>query len=619
MAANPPPPTHSDLIIIGAGLYGLSFARTYLSLHPDREILILEASTHIGGVWARDRVYEDFWTQTPKGILEFGDVPMGDVPPEDEVLGFFRAKHVSAYLERCCDGGIGEGGESLRGRVRFGRRVGRVWKGREGAWWVGCVVGQEGEGGQEVFVAPRLVDASGLSSVPSWPAFAGRVGRCREVFHRDFAEYERKLDRGASDAPAEDVVVVGGAKSAADVAYSLCKRGQRVTWLIREAGSGPAAFLPAKGKGGYRNSNESFYTRIVSLFLVSIFSAGTGFPRLGQFLNRTRIGRWLVQAMWKKVDRDAHMTAQYDREDGRPNGFYKLKPDHEIFWQNDSSGINQRSDFFEVIATQCKVIRSDVSVEKTEQSGNGLQLADGTTLHPDTIVYCTGWRDGAQSYFDEEQAASLGLPSLPKTINPKSAAKWQHLESTAEREVLDSYPILDSDWARSQPAFKQANLDNKPTQEGPTNPEVPTSPYRLYKSIVPIPDPSILFLGRVMLGNHFRAAEAQALFACAVLDGHTEDGASGFRLPPKEAMERDVAKTVAWCRRRYLLKGLRGNWFYWDLVPYTDMLLAELGLRSHREGGWWRDLVGTCWARDLRGLVEEYRGRYLAGKGEDGG
>jgi hypothetical protein len=45
-------------------------------------------------------------------------------------------------------------------------------------------------------------------------------------------------------------------------------------------------------------------------------------------------------------------------------------------------------------------------------------------------------------------------------------------------------------------------------------------------------------------------------------------------------MEKEVAMSIAWCRRRYLPKGELGHWLYFDLVPYTDALLQQLGLES---------------------------------------
>lgn len=44
-----------DLIVVGAGIYGIQVARTYLELHPARSVAILEASDSVGGVWSNGK------------------------------------------------------------------------------------------------------------------------------------------------------------------------------------------------------------------------------------------------------------------------------------------------------------------------------------------------------------------------------------------------------------------------------------------------------------------------------------------------------------------------------------------------------------------------------------
>lgn len=46
------PSESADLVIIGAGIYGIQVARTFLELHPTRNVVILESSKCIGGVWS---------------------------------------------------------------------------------------------------------------------------------------------------------------------------------------------------------------------------------------------------------------------------------------------------------------------------------------------------------------------------------------------------------------------------------------------------------------------------------------------------------------------------------------------------------------------------------------
>ena len=65
----------------------------------------------------------------------------------------------------------------------------------------------------------------------------------------------------------------------------------------------------------------------------------------------------------------------------------------------------------------------------------------------------------------------------------------------------------------------------------------------------------------------------------------------------------------AFSRRRYPSRGAAGDYLFFELVWYTDRLLEEVGLRSHRKG-WWKDWVEPCLAADLKGAKGEYRRKY---------
>lgn len=174
--------------------------------------------------------------------------------------------------------------------------------------------------------------------------------------------------------------------------------------------------------------------------------------------------------------------------------------------------------------------------------------------------------------------------------DPKKEAHWQYLKEIADTKILARFPHL----ARPPPYHKA-----EPTH----------TPFRLYKAMIPVTEPvdhSIAFLGKMVVGNNFRTAEVQALWAVAYLDGK-------IKLDPG-LMEEDVAMTVAWNRRRYLNKGQLGSWFYFDVVAYTDMLLEELGLSSHRKKGPIGNLMDPCFAGDLKDLASEYKKRISLSK-----
>jgi hypothetical protein len=398
------------------------------------------------------------------------------------------------------------------------------------------------------------------------------------LHHKDFAKWERDQDHTRK----LRIIVLGGAKSAADVAYSCAKAGHHTTWLVRRSGSGPAAFATAKGSLWYKNSNEAFYTRFISLFICSLFSFGHGYDRILRWIHSTVPGQTLLQRIWRRINMKAWQEADYDRPDGKEKGFHNLKPDTELFWQNDSTGINQRADFFDVIAKKVTVVREDI----LQMCDNGMVLMDDTVVEADTVICATGWKI-ERPYYEKATAATLGLPVDVDSVDCNLEAHWNELLDGVVRDVHHALPILDSKWANTSTDSTRNRTD--------------LTPFRLWKSIVPLHDQSIIFVGKLMLGNHFRNAEVQALFACAVLSGILE-------LPPLDVREHDVARTIAWCRKRYPYgKGKLAHWFYWDMVPYTDMLLAELGLHSHRKAGIWNDLFRPCFATDLTGLIDELK------------
>lgn len=211
----------------------------------------------------------------------------------------------------------------------------------------------------------------------------------------------------------------------------------------------------------------------------------------------------------------------------------------------------------------------------------------------DVLVFCTGWAPISPLYAPL-LAEKLGLPvelnrcaDVTKSEEQKDLRRVTHSwNDTKDEMILDRFPML-----RKPPKFKAARPSH--------------TPFRLYKAMVPHATQeshSVIFLGKLVVGNNFRAAEVQALWAVAYLDGNLQ--------LDDPTIEREIDETVAWCRRRYLNKGKLGSWFYFDIIDYTDMLLAQLGLKSHRQKGWLKNFFGPCNAADLKKLVREYQSLY---------
>jgi len=260
-----------------------------------------------------ERIYDAFWTQTPIGMAEFSDRPMLPPPPlEDQYYGFFPARYVTAYLEAYVNNHI-YNGRTLRDRIELNVQVRKIERTSGDRWRISC------RGGREI-EASKLVDATGMTSLPNIPQLRGEEEfRGKMVHHKDFGRLgDLRTVKG------QNLVVLGGGKSAADVAYSAVKAGKSVSWIIRENGAGPAALLAAEGKWPYANSNEGFYTRFVAAFLPNPFKEES---YLSVFLHRTRVGRWLVRSMWEGIDKDQRRKVDYRRVEGREKGFDNLEPD----------------------------------------------------------------------------------------------------------------------------------------------------------------------------------------------------------------------------------------------------------------------------------------------------
>lgn len=566
-----------DLLIIGAGIYGIQAARTYLTIHATHNILILEADDAPGGVWSKKRMYPQFITQSPLDIWEFSDKPLSlnDEEAKNTFHEHFPAEAFARYLEEYIDGHIFDG-KSLRSCILCNSRVEKLIR-NDNVWLATTST-------KNTYTARKVIDATGLTSLPKIPKLDGSFSfRGLQLHSRDFG-----LHSPAILIPQTRIVIIGGGKSAGDMAYACAKAGvKEINWVIRRSGNGPAAYIPADVPiKKYGNSNAAFHTTIMSSILASVYVPETWWT---WFLYRTFIGRFVHKLIWKGLQLDAYSRAKYDR--ANETGFKNLKPDGDMsmFWQVAGSGVNQRPDFFDLLAERVHVYRQDIA----RLTPNGIILADGTSLAADAIIYATGWLS-TTPYLDPKTAHALGHTASLTATDDDDDDRWTALENQAETQILQRFPIL-----ASPPPF--------PT---PTpSPPPPPSPFRLYRSIfptAPCSPPSIAFLGRTVLANHTYTAEVQALYCISVLDGVTP-------LPSQYDMETDVARVNAWMKRRYPTQGGSGNFLFFDVVGYTDLLLGDLDMGYVREA---RGLWGPMRAGALREMVERYLGRVGRGEGK---
>lgn len=179
------------------------------------------------------------------GTAEGSDVRMPRPPEDDIYYEFFKAKHTSNYVEKYVDYHR-FADQSLRDRIRFGFEVNTIKK--SGNVWIVT-------GDTAVFCASKIIVASGLTSTPSMPELPGSDHFEAPVIYQQNYGQSSIL----SSAELQNVTVIGGGKSAADMVYASVKAGKSVSWIIRASGTGPAFFVSVKGKGPYKRFPNWFH------------------------------------------------------------------------------------------------------------------------------------------------------------------------------------------------------------------------------------------------------------------------------------------------------------------------------------------------------------------------
>ncbi|ESZ98416.1 hypothetical protein SBOR_1197 [Sclerotinia borealis F-4128] len=568
-----------DIIVIGSGLSGLAFARFYLDIHPEANLLILEQDCCLGGVWSSKRSYDEFWCQSGRRMSGFSDVPLS--VPEDAPLYYdtFKAKYVTKYLGEYAHN-HSYNGETLFSRIYFNHSVDGIDK-ADDIWQV-TITYQKPllKSSLLTWRCPKLVVATGRTSFPKMPSFAYDplldIGPIRH--HKYFGALSQA--RIPWTGSIRHVIILGGGKSAADMVYESVKKGQKVSWIIRKSGEGPALLFPAPGHGRYKNSVESSATRMKAFFSPSPFMQNSWwFSLIRAICYRTRIG---INYMVKRIDtvnQYCRNMAGYETRPGALPTFRLLDFTTSAFWCTGPVGLVQHDDFWDTIAKNVRIYRNDV----ISYRDNIITLDDDTELFADEFLLGTGW-DTKHRMFSPALGQSLGLPHFPVVQNQKETDLWKQLHEDADRQVIANFPLL-----KHPPPHREPSPSTTTTQ-------------KLYKGIAPLEDPSIAFLGAIDISNSFRAAETQAIWTTAYFDGN-------INLPPLEQMQKEVAYMHAFSQRRYPTRGQKGDCFFFELVWYTDALLHEVGLSSHRKG-WWADLVEPCLASDLKGMKDEYKKKY---------
>ncbi|KAJ5355551.1 monooxygenase [Penicillium cataractarum] len=570
----------ADLAIIGAGWHGLAAAKSALALDPSVNLVVLDSAASVGGVWAEERLYAELRTNNLLGSYEYSDFPMRDnvpslVKPGEHMSGRAMHEYLKAYAAHF----------GILDRIKLNYKV-------------DSKLGHEKS---NTIRTRKLILATGLTSQPRIPTFSGQQSFGAPLFHaKEFALYQDTLfakprndNTGDQHEGARDdhtpITILGGSKSAWDTVYACASKGHRVNWVIRASGTGPAWVSPAAVFSPFKLLLESLpLVRALGWFSPCVWVSHP----IRNFLHGTWLGCIIVRLFWTCLEWDMVRVNRYsDHEETA-----KLRPWFNPIWMGTAvSIINFPGDIFRLIR-QGLVKVHIADVERLEPYRVVLSTG-GDRLDTRALILCTGWK------------VSPGIRFLPDGTEHEIGFPWaadpidQELIRQAREDIHTRLPML-----HTGPESRTYHTNDAEGQIHTS--ETVLHPFRLARFIVPPrlwDDHSIAFLGTVTTFNTPLVAEVQALWALVYLNHGSE---LHHHHQDKESIISETALHTEFCSLRSPAgHGVRTADFVFEVMPYLDLLLGDLGLRTARKGSWWEGLFVPHQPRDYAGLVEEWKAR----------
>ncbi|EMD88352.1 hypothetical protein COCC4DRAFT_149910 [Bipolaris maydis ATCC 48331] len=548
-----------DLVVVGAGWFGLAAAKSYIELHPGESIVVLDGSSSFGGTWSADRLYPGLKSNNLYGSYEYPDFPM-----LQSVYGVKEGQHIpAAVLHRYLTDFAKHFG--IYERTRLNTKVEGVEPSSTGGWLVN-VVNASGE--PETVKTKRLVLACGLTSQPNIPQYEGA-----DTFESPFFHAKDFCKRSDTVAASNTAVVVGGGKSAMDIAYAFATEGHAtVNLIIRPTGQGPVWLAQSYATPFKRDMQELLHTRALTWFSPCAWGDEDGFAIPRGFLHRTGMGRLLTDNYWNNMTAEIIETNGYD---DHPEVF-KLKPWNPVFWTGSGLGIhNFETNFFDLVKEgKVRVHLADIS----KLDGKTVHLTDGEQISTDVLICATGWKKDVPLTFTNLPQGGIGLT--------QTGQERADLIEKTNREVLEMFPGL-----KRQPVLRYKRKDD--------------DLHRMYRFMVPpalVNQRNLVFAGMVSTTSTALFATMQGLWISAFFDGKLARVAS-----TEQEITADVLRHTQWGRYRFPCGyGDSIPDFAFESMPYIDMLLNDVGIETHRKRNQIAEIFEPYKPWDYKELAKEY-------------
>ncbi|KAG9232738.1 hypothetical protein BJ875DRAFT_485775 [Amylocarpus encephaloides] len=572
-----------DLVVVGAGWFGLAATKTYLEVHPDARVVLLEAESSVGGVWGKNRLYPGLKSNNMVGTYEFSDFPMDEktwgVKPGQHIPGQTLHNYLTAYAKKF----------NVLPRVRFNCKVESVERGEKGGWIL-----KTSANAAASMVTKKLVVATGVTSQAFLPTFEGQESFGEPLFHsKDFLAHADTIKTK------KRVTILGGTKSAWDAVYAYAIEGVEIDWVIRESGHGPCWMAPPYVTPLKKWLEKLAHVRFLTWMSPCIWGEADGYGGIRSWLHGTAVGRFLVDRFWAILGGDLVTLNKYDSHPETA----KLKPWIGAFWTGTSLSIlNYDTDFFELVkGGKIKVHIADI----TQLSKGKVHLSSGEVLESETLLCSTGWKHSTPfTFIPSGLESELGLPHV-------QTSEVEPLTEQVDAEILSLYPRLAKQPKKNE-KFKPL-CDTKAVLQN----EESLSALNLYRFMVPanaelLATNDIAFAGNLMAITTAIIAQTQALWITAYFDGKMLPFSATIH-STAELDERVTAlQHSATLHNRFGKWRYPGGWcgkipdFVFDALPYVDLLLKDLDLKTRRKGGWLKEISEPYGPEDYPGIVQEW-------------
>ena len=341
---------HIDVLIVGAGISGIS-GGYHLSTHtPDRDFLIFEGRETLGGTWDLFQ-YPGIRSDSDMFTLGFS------FRPWTEAKAIADGPSIIKYLNETVDH------FGLRDKIRLNHRVVKAaWDSATCLWTIDYVHGPDRVAAQ--LTSNFIYRCTGYYNYATGhrPEFPGEEDFKGKIIHpqfwpRDFGYTDRKI------------VVIGSGATAVTLVPAMADKAASVTMLQRS----PTYMVSRPGTDAFANTLRRFLPDMLAyriirwrnvLFQLYFYNAARKHPDVV----KTRLLDMLKTELPADFDFERHFTPRYNPWDQR----LCLVPD---------------SDMFKAIASgKAKIVTDHIA----HFDASGISLQSGQHLDADVIVTATG-------------------------------------------------------------------------------------------------------------------------------------------------------------------------------------------------------------------------------------